>query len=69
MVIYARLNPGNYSGWAPTALQQITTSRTTACLPVVIDDHGAAAAFKVTGTYLRQAAADVAEENAKGDTE
>ena len=43
-------------------LQQKTTSRTTARLPVVTDDHGAVETFQLAGTYSRQAAADVAEE-------
>ena len=39
VAIYARLNPTDYAGWVTKALQQKTTSRTAARLPVVIDDH------------------------------
>ena len=65
----ARLSPDDYSTWVSTTLQQKTTSRTTARLPVVTDDHGAVETFQLAGTYSRQAAADVAEEYDIADTE
>ena len=66
--IYARLSPDDYSTWVSNALRQKTTSCTTARLPVVIDDHDAAATSQLTSTYFHQAAADVAEENPNGVT-
>ena len=69
VAIYARLNPDDYSTWVSTALQQKTTSRTTAHLPVAIDDHGTVAAFQLASIYFRQAAADVAGESTINDTE
>ena len=65
VAIYARLNPDDYSTWAPTTFQQKTTSRTTVRSPVVVDDHDAVITFQLAETYFRQAAADVAEEDAK----
>ena len=68
MAVYARLNPDGSSTWALTALQQNTTSRTEARLPVVIDDHDTAVAFEMAGTFFRQVAADVAGENTSDGT-
>jgi len=50
VAIYARLNPSEYSGWVTKAMQQTTTSRTVARVPV-IDAHDAVATFQSAGSY------------------
>jgi hypothetical protein len=55
VAIYARLNPSDYAAWVTKALQQKTTSTTTARLPV-IDDHDAVATFQAAGAHFRAAA-------------
>jgi integrase len=52
--IYARLNPSDYANWVSKALTQVTTSHTTARLPV-IDAHGVIATFGLAGQLFRQA--------------
>ena len=69
MAIHTRLNPDDYPTWVSTVLQQKTTSRTTAHVPVVTDSHDAAAAFQMADTHFQQAAAGVAKENASEKTE
>jgi len=54
VAIYSRLNPSEYSGWVTKAMQQTTTSRTVARMPV-IDAHDAVATFQSAGTYFRAA--------------
>jgi len=46
VVIYARLNPLEYSGWVTKAMQQTTMSRTVVCMPV-IDTHRAVAKLEL----------------------
>ena len=58
VAIYARLNPNDYAGWVTKALQQKTTSRTAARLPVVIDDHDNVATFQLACTHAQRKEAD-----------
>ena len=69
VAIYARLNPDDYSTWAPTTFQQKTTSRTTARLPEVNDDDDIVPTFQIANICFCEAAADMAENNANNDTE
>jgi len=55
VAIFARLNPSEYSGWFTKAMQQTTTSRTVARMPV-INAHDAVATFQSAGSYFRAAA-------------
>ena len=57
VAIYARLNPEDYAGWVAKALQQDTTSTTTARLPT-IDAHDAVATFPNARGHFRDAAAE-----------
>ena len=56
--IYARLNPNGNAGLVTRALQQKTTSRSAAGLPVVIDDHGNAATYQLACTQAQRREAD-----------
>jgi len=55
VAIYAWLNPSENSGWVAKAIQQTSTSRTVARMPV-IDAHDAAVTFQSAGTYFRATA-------------
>ena len=56
VAIYARLNPEDYTSWVAKALQQETTSTTTARMPVVIDDHERVAMLQAVGALYTEAA-------------
>ena len=62
VAIYARLNPNDYAGWVTKALQQKTTSRTAARLPVVIDDHDNVATYQLACTHAQRRAAAADED-------
>ena len=57
IAIYARLNPEDYAGWVTKALQQHTTSTTTASL-TPIDARDAVATFPNAHAHFRDAAAE-----------
>ncbi len=51
VLIYARLNPSNYTGWVSRAMLQSASSTMTKNLPV-IDNHNSYAALEAASTFF-----------------
>ncbi len=51
VLIYARINPGDYTGWVSKAMLQAASSTVTKNLPV-IDDHNSYAALQAASSFF-----------------